>query len=533
MKRIGTLLLAILILLPAVSLFSFAAESDSANIYYPNIHLRGNGHDIVDEDGNVVYDFDVSGDQIKAIAKRVLPLLLKNDLDAYYRAFGEEMEKLYDRALLDENGEPKYGTNIRQSLLEENRQKMKQDLADANGRYDLHAYTFHYDWRLDPLYTADNLEAYINGIMETTGADKVNINASCLGGAPLLAYLSKYGSAKLHAVSFLHNVSFGCELADETFSGKLNIDADAVARFEGDDFVARLLKENQVLKTFLDETVTLLQATGGLERISKLFTRGLYDKLYEGLAPELALSSFATWPSYWTMVTAQNYQYTKQFLFGDPGSERYTRYAGLIAKLDNYDAAVRQRIVPLLTDVKNSGTRLGIFAKYGLQMPPVLASADETGDVWVTVRYASLGATAAKVDGTLSDSYIAQRKSAGFGKYISPDHQIDASTCAFPDNTWFIKNAIHDDHIPNFNALYERFFVSAQDYDINTDPELPQFMVFDRDTTRVSPMTSENMHTESFPVNAEKPGFFARLSTFFTHLIPWFRALTALLKTLG
>ena len=263
MKRIGTLLLAILILLPAVSLFSFAAESDSANIYYPNIHLRGNGHDIVDEDGNVVYDFDVSGDQIKAIAKRVLPLLLKNDLDAYYRAFGEEMEKLYDRALLDENGEPKYGTNIRQSLLEENRQKMKQDLADANGRYDLHAYTFHYDWRLDPLYTADNLEAYINGIMETTGADKVNINASCLGGAPLLAYLSKYGSAKLHAVSFLHNVSFGCELADETFSGKLNIDADAVARFEGDDFVARLLKENQVLKTFLDETVTLLQATGG------------------------------------------------------------------------------------------------------------------------------------------------------------------------------------------------------------------------------------------------------------------------------
>jgi hypothetical protein len=79
----------------------------------------------------------------------------------------------------------------------------------------------------------------------------------------------------------------------------------------------------------------------------------------------------------------------------------------------------------------------------------------------------------------------------------------------------------------------ERFFVSAQDYDINTDPELPQFMVFDRDTIRVSPMTSENMHTESFPVNAEKPGFFARLSTFFTHLIPWFRALTALLKTLG
>ena len=58
-------------------------------------------------------------------------------------------------------------------------------------------------------------------------------------------------------------------------------------------------------------------------------------------------------------------------------------------------------------------------------------------------------------------------------------------------------------------------------------------MVLDRNTMQVSPMTTENMHTESFPVNAEKSGFFDRLRTFFTHLIPWFRALTALLQTLG
>lgn len=40
---------------------------------YPIIYFRGNSEDIVDEDGNVVYDFDVDGETIKQMAKKIFP----------------------------------------------------------------------------------------------------------------------------------------------------------------------------------------------------------------------------------------------------------------------------------------------------------------------------------------------------------------------------------------------------------------------------------------------------------------------------
>lgn len=60
-------------------------------------------------------------------------------------------------------------------------------------------------------------------------------------------------------------------------------------------------------------------------------------------------------------------------------------------------------------------------------------------------RFSSLGATVSKIGTAFSDEYIESRKALGYEKYISPDRQTDASTCVFPEYTWFLKNAIHDD----------------------------------------------------------------------------------------
>ena len=533
MKKTLIVLFSMLLLL---SLAEPAFRANAAEVYYPNVHLRGNGCDIIDEDGKIVYDFDVSGEQIKEIARRVLPLLMKglvtNDLDDYYEAAGEEMRRLYDHALLDKNGDPQYGTNIASDLLAENQRATQENRRNADGSYGTHAYTFHYDWRLDPFETADKLDAYINGVLAATGKEKVNLNAVCLGGAPLMAYLSKYGGEKLNAVGFVRSVCFGSELVDETFSGKMNLDADAVARFEGDWFVQNLLRDKLVLKTFLDETMTLLKASGGLERVSAAFMRLLYDRLYEGLTPAAARSSFATWPSYWSMVTADRYEDTRNFIFGEPGSKTYTEYAGLIEKLDRYDREVRQRIPEILKEIKDSGVKVAVIAQYGLQMPPVVQSADETGDVWLTVRYASIGATASKIGTTFSEDYLTARREAGYGKYLSPDGQIDASTCLFPDYTWFIKGAIHNDDIIGVSDILSNVFNSTDDVTVDTFAAYPQFMVYDRDTTVILPMTQSNMNVETYPVNAAKPGLFDRLRTFFTHLGAWFKSLFSLLKTL-
>ena len=164
--------------------------------------------------------------------------------------------------------------------------------------------------------------------------------------------------------------------------------------------------------------------------------------------------------------------------------------------------------------------------------PPVVESADETGDVWLTVRYASIGATASKIGATLSDEYLAAKRDAGYGKYLSPDKQIDASTCLFPDYTWFIKGAIHNDDIIGVSDILSNVFNSTDDVTVDTFEAYPQFMVYDRDSTRILPMTEDNMNVESYPVDQAKPGLLDRMRIFFTHLGAWFKALFSLIKAL-
>lgn len=106
---------------------------------------------------------------------------------------------------------------------------------------------------------------------------------------------------------------------------------------------------------------------------------------------------------------------------------------------------LRSILTELLKAAEADGVNIRIVSKYGFQMLPVLESLDEQGDVWTTTRFSSLGATVSKIGTTFSDEYIESRKALGYEKYISPDRQIDASTCVFPEYTWFLKNAIHDD----------------------------------------------------------------------------------------
>ena len=534
--RVLSLALAVLILLPLCSFFSFAEGGHHTIL--PCIYFRGNSEPIVDETGTQVYDFDVNMDQIKDLAKTVLPLFLKglvtNNFDAYYRTFGEEMSKIYDRCRLDESGNPRYGTGISQGNKDANAYEMTHDKADGEGRYDMWCYCFRNDWRLDPLKTVEDVNTYIDAVLAVTGKEKVNLVCKCLGGDLILTYLTVYGWEKINGVGFGSTVAFGGEEVDDMFSGNMNIDPDQVERFVNDRFLQKELKtKNELLYTFLQETVTLAQATGALKRVTSFFMKALYAKLYEGLTPELVLAMYGTWPGYWAMVTPENYQSTRDFIFGKPGSERYTKYAALIEKLDAYDATVRQRIPEVLMGAKNDGVKLAIVSKYGLQMPPILKSADETGDVWATTKRTSLGATTAKIGTTLDPAYVAGRKAVGYGKYISPDNIIDASTCRFPDKTWFLKGLAHDDWWIDENEI----MLSVFDYDgnatVDTFERYPQFLVRNPDGSETCiPMTEENMNNETYPVNGTAPTFFDNLRTFFTHIGAWFRLLIDLLKTL-
>ncbi|MBQ7597648.1 MAG: hypothetical protein IJU56_03615 [Clostridia bacterium] len=539
MKRCLSLFLALLLLLSAAVVPTTAAYEFSVDL--PVINIRGNAQSIVDEDGVVVYDFDPSEEAVKACAKRVLPLLLKgfvtNNFDEYYRAFGEEMTKIYYHCQLDENGDPQWGTGIGKEDQDWLAECMQHDWADENGRYEASGRTYNFDWRLDPLESVDGLNEFINAILVNSGKKKVNLYCNCLGGELLLAYLVKYGADKINAFCFTETVAFGSELVDDTFSGRMNVDPNAIVRFIGDDFMADEMKEQPVLRTFLNESIILAKQTGVLDGVTTLFMRTLYDKLYEGLTPELCLATFGTWPGYWTLVTKEHYAETKQFIFGKPGSERFEKYAGLIQKLDNWDKQVRQRIPALLQGAMDNGAKLGITVRYGYQFPPVLQSSNLNGDVWVSAKNASLGATVSDIGTTLPESYRARRKAEGFGNYLSPDGQIDASTCAFPEQTWFVKGAVHNQRGVETKAFWAEFLNYDGMPTVSTFEQFPQFLVSVRrpvDSEEpifdLRPMTEENMHTETYEVDAKEKTFFEKLKFFFEHVRLWFAALVNLLK---
>ena len=533
MKKMFSLLLALLMVFSLFIPASAASLTDRSQ--YPIIYFRGNSEDIVDEDGNVVYDFDVDGETIKQMAKKILPYFAKgyltNNFDEYYKVFGEEMAKLYEKCLLDGNGDPQYGTGISEQQKQSNIREMNSNYVEWNGKFNINSYDFANDWRLDPLATVKDVKVYIDGVLKATGKDKVTLACKCLGGDLILAYLATYGTEKIHAVCFGSTVAFGGDLANDMFCGRMKVDGESLTRFVNDEYVAKMLgKNNRVVYEFLTETMNLAEATGVADFGTEAFMKLLYNKLYEGLVPALATSTYGTWPGYWTMITADRYEEAKNFIFGDKDGEKYQYYAGLIEKLDNYDEKVRQRIPELLKSAEADGVNICIVSKYGFQMPPVIESRFEQGDVWTTTRYSSLGATVSRIGTTLSDEYIESRKALGLEKYISPDKQIDASTCLFPEYTWFIKNAIHDD----WTKEEDKILISASDSNervtVDNLEGRPQFLVYNREDKTVSPMTEENCNTEAYEVDAKPKNVFLNM---LTSLFKWLKTVVEFLSSLA
>ncbi len=139
----------------------------------------------------------------------------------------------------------------------------------------------------------------------------------------------------------------------------------------------------------------------------------------------------------------------------------------------------------------------------------------------IEIPGASLGATVGTVDEDLSDDYIASVVLKGKSTYISPDKKVDASTCLYPEKTWFIKNLEHKEFPDSVNCLMVEM-INNPDFNINSNEKYPQFMVYDTETLEIVPMTAENEDTT------------ARWDvTFWDALKKFFESLVGLIKELS
>ena len=505
----------------------------------PIILVGGDGTALQDENGNEIFRFinfasrDTDSEELKqSVLNVVKPLLvqglLTNNFEPYYEALYTEIAELASDVLLDENGNPRNGTGVSPEYRERMENDIHNDYGAWQGHYNLHNYEFWYDWRLDPLETADGLNTYIEGVKAATHHDKVILAAHCVGGAVVLAYIAKYGTDSIYGVGMDGVTSFGSEPLSQSISGKFKLDGASVNRLLYDlqalDFID--------LDPFINETVDLAVRSGLFDTAKNSFKLMLYYRIVQGVTSALALSTFYTCPMYWSAVRAEDYEDALYYVFGPEGSEKRQKYAGLIEKIQAYHDQVTVKIPELMQSVKDAGANLCIIAKYGWQMIPTGEGCNVVGDQILSVNYASLGATGSKVYGTLDDAYIAQRVKEGKGKYISPDLQIDASTCQFPDNTWFVKGPRHS----NWTGLEDGLLCTVLSADRQltaADLSTTQFIVVDNDTGEWAPMTEENCNTYHWDASTDpsaKLSFIDRVKAYFKSLRTWLNSFRRIIR---
>lgn len=557
MKKIIAIILAVITALFCVPT-AFAApaveelpivllKGDGTQIYMPDENAENGERNIWDQIFN-----GVGSDKIvESVANVLLPFLTEGLLfdqwDNYYEAFYEEVAPLFDPITLDNEGNPKYGTTIGKNEQKENATSCLYNNASwQGGRYDTNDYVFNYDWRLDPAEVIDDLDAYIAKVLKSTGKKQVNLVGNCLGGSYILAYLQKYGTnGHIKNVFFNTTVGNGTDLLTDAYCGDIKLDQGAIQRFlnqnveKDSSTFAGLINTTPLINELVLTSYDLLAQTHVLEGLGLTFD-DLYQKIYEGLVPRLAIAIFATMPGYWTTINADRYEEAKTFVFGKEGDERYEEYKVLIGKLDNYYNNVSSKKLEIIEACKAAGIHFGATTKYGFQMYPFVKSQNELGDQLVDLEHSSFGATPAKdVYSVLPDSHIQAAVKAGTDKYISPDKMVDASTSLFKDTLWVRKNVSHDYFEKDYELITE--FCRHTNFDINSDARYPQYMILlpetmekdpetgatDYSTGDIVPMTAENCHLtlwDNIPEESKTE------PTIGSRIIAFFRWLTAMLK---
>lgn len=359
----------------------------------------------------------------------------------------------------------------------------------SGGKYELEWYEICYDWRQDPYTTADKVNDWVLRLCEVTGRDKVALLGRCLGASVMTAYLEKYGFEHISDIVMYTSVLDGSTPTSRAYGGNLYVDEYSLERYLYDVDLSGFIPDETVVR-FIRAFVTAYNKIGGVKWALNEVNR-VYKMIGHDTTGRLLRESYGTFPGFWAMVEDKDYEQAKQICFG--GQE--VQWAELIKKIDHYHYSVMVRSDEIFKAAADAGVNIYSIQKYGYQEIPVTELGHLPSDGVVELQKATKGATVMPIGSKFDDDYIASAFDAGTAKYISCDRTIDASTCMFKDTTWMIKNI---DHM-NFDYCIDELICKALDSNgkmtVFSDPDFPQYMVYEPDTRKIVPMTDENCNT--------------------------------------
>lgn len=498
MKKLLSVLLALALMLTSLSAFAFAADADKNE--YPRIKVHGfMSRDILadkdNEDSDVLWP--PAADTILDAVKKALPSLAKFAVTRDWNKLGQDItplaKEIFAPAFLDENGNAKGNSGVYFVYPEASTITKDSEVK------------FSYDWRLDPVYLAGQLNDFINYVLECSGADKVDLQCHSFGGIVTSTYVRLYGSSKLHSVAFNSTAVFGETYTGELMTGKLKLDKDAVR-----NFMAYVFDHNDY-EHILNGVIKLLSDAGLLGFVCD-FGNELIAQLGEMVLPEVIVPAFGGWLSVWAMVPNADIDEGMKYVFNEIYKNSDIDRSGLIAKITNFNLLFRPFKEQVLNKI-NDTANFYVVSRYGYCSIPITPSWKNMGDGVVDTKYTSFGATCAEFDSTLSDEYLAGKDAA----MISPDKRVDASTCMFPNQTWFIRDA---NHSMDVDQLIDAFFAYDGQGTVDTVDGLQRFMVYDK---------ASDSYVADNGAEEEETGFIAELKAILKELRTFFKMIFGLI----
>ncbi len=475
-RKLCALMLAALLLVSCcgVSVYARQPEKNETPVIFiagfvstPTMDME-TGDRVFPPDGKLVAEVfkEYAWSMVKSVIARDYVALDSPLINAAYRIFNP--------IRCDENGDPVNASTTTSYVWPTQEEILaKYDPEKGYSASDNIYYSF--DWRLDLKTLSSQFRDFVEYVVDVTGAQSVDVIGSSMGACVLTSYLYRYDSEYIRKAVFLSGAFQGASVCGEPFAGKFSFDAETLLAFLS-SVTGRDLKGE-----LLDALIDALYQAGVVDGVITL-ANNINEYAMQNIYSQSLSYIFGRIPGFWALIPYDLYDEAKDsFIQGIVTDEFYE-------KIDWYHEI--QGMVPqILRGAMEKGVSVSVLSKYGTSGIPAVPSQKNLTDMVVDTKYSSIGATCALINEPFPEDVV-QKIDDGADR-ISPDRYIDASTCEFPEFTWFIKNLKHTMHPLSEYAFIDALFACEEQPTTETFAEYPQFLIFTRED-EIEPLTAQN-----------------------------------------
>ena len=353
-------------------------------------------------------------------------------------------------------------------------------------------YIFTYDWRISPVKNASLLNKFIrNVVIKESGSRKVDLISEGYGSTIACTYLSKYSNSVIEDFVTVSSGFEGTTLAADIYTGNLP------------DPVFGIESYAQALVRYINDRSDN-PLTGGAAWIA------VYTLYREWQIQELAIKAarivnnvassdtfafiyeFLRYcPGLWALVPEEYYEDALAYMYSESDGEQIDEK--LVKQLDEFKD-IQAKGGDILLDAQDAGVNVSVVALWNVQMLPVGADCGHQSDGWFDTSYQSFGATCVDLNQVAEGMAVIQQEDTDhdhlsnsfdaldpFAQYAGRCHYIDASTCALPENTWFIYNMKHGTWDPDSNSIdFILWLLQSGRHTVWDEAAYPQFIQYNR-----------------------------------------------------